>query len=186
MQGPVAQYWPPLSQYRAPSWSWVSIEGTIEFDYRLDLGNLRGLGARFISCEVVPLRHQTPLGEVRSGKAVLEASLIPAKDVPVRGYPGQDPESYRIGGLLTLDDHPKEWQGHAYLLEDDLYDNTWAMLLGEGRDGSGKMTRTTALILMPSLDETESFKRVGFWTSSVKGASKLWLGAKNRRMLTLI
>jgi hypothetical protein len=60
------------------------------------------------------------------------------------------------------------------------------MLLGEGRDGSGKMTRTTALILMPSLDETESFKRVGFWTSSVKGASKLWLGAKNRRMLTLI
>jgi hypothetical protein len=186
IQGPGGQYWPPLSQYRAPSWPWASIEGPIEFDYRFDLGNLGGLGARLLSCEVIPLRRQTPLGEVRSGKAVLEASLIPARDVPIRGYPGQHPEPYRIGGLFTLDDQPKEWQGRAHVLEDDLYDNAWAMLLGEGRDGPGKMTRTTALILVPSLDEAESFKRVGFWTSSVKGASKLWLGAKSRRTLSLV
>jgi hypothetical protein len=52
------------------------------------------------------------------------------------------------------------------------------MLLGEGRYGSGKASWTTALILMPFLDETESFKRVGLWNSSVRGQSKLWVGAK--------
>jgi hypothetical protein len=186
VEGPGAQYWPPLSEYRAPSWSWASIEGPIEFDYRFDLGNARGLGARLISCEVVPLRHQTPLGEVQSGKAVLEASLIPARDVPIRGYAGQDPESFRIGGNLTLDDHPKEWIGRAHLLQDELFDNAWAMLLGEGRYGSGKASWTTALILMPFLDETESFKRVGFWNSSVRGQSKLWVGAKKRRTVTIV
>jgi hypothetical protein len=84
-----AQYWPPLSEYRAPSWSWASIEGPIEFNHRFDLGNARGLGARLISCEVVPLRHQTPLEEVQSGKAVLEASSIPARDVPIRDMQGR-------------------------------------------------------------------------------------------------
>jgi hypothetical protein len=186
LEGPESQYWPPLSKYRAPSWSWASIEGPVEFDYRFDLGNLRGLGARLISCEVTPLRKQMPLGEVQDGKAVLEASLIPARDVPIRGYLGQDAGSFRVGGSLTLDDHPKEWWGRAHVLEDDLYDHAWAMLLGEGRDGSGKMTRTTALILMPTLNETDTYKRVGFWTSSVKAASKLWLSTKNRMTITII
>lgn len=186
LYGPEGQYWPPLAEYRAPSWSWASIEGPIEFDYRFDLGNVRGLGARLISCDVTPLKHQVPLGEVKSGKAVLEASLIPARDVPIRGHPGQDGESYRTGGLLTLDNHPKEWWGRAHVLEDDLFDNAFAMLLGEGRDGSGKMTRTAALILMPSLGGIDTYRRVGFWTSSVRAASKLWIGTQNRRTLTLV
>jgi hypothetical protein len=184
--GPEAQYWSPLVEYRAPSWSWASIEGPIEVDYRFDLGNLRGLGARLISCEVIPLRDQVPFGEVKSGEAVLEASLIPAREMPIRGYLGQDAESYRIGGILTLDNHPKEWWGHAHVLEDDLFDDALAMLLGEGRDGSGKMNRTTALILMPLLNKTDTYQRVGFWTSSVKGASKLWVGAKKRRTVTIV
>jgi hypothetical protein len=60
------------------------------------------------------------------------------------------------------------------------------MLLGEGRYGSGKASWTTALILMPFLDETESFKRVGFWNSSVRGQSKLWVGAKKMRTVTIV
>jgi len=60
----VQRYWPPLTEYRGPSWSWASIEGPIEFDSRLDQGNMRGLGAKLISVEIVLLRNEIPLGEV--------------------------------------------------------------------------------------------------------------------------
>jgi hypothetical protein len=118
-------YWPPLSEYRAPSWSWASIEGPVEFESRLDLGNMRGLGVKLTSVEIIPLRDQAPLGEVRSGEALFEASLIPARDVLIRGGLGQDAEAYRIGGQLILDNHTKDsWPspqaGCLSLLDDDL------------------------------------------------------------------
>lgn len=52
----------PLEHYRAPSWSWASIEGPVEFDTRVDLGNIRGLAAKLISCETTPLIDQHQLG----------------------------------------------------------------------------------------------------------------------------
>ncbi|KUJ14052.1 HET-domain-containing protein [Mollisia scopiformis] len=190
-QGPADKYWPPLKEYRAPSWSWASIEGPIEFDWRLDLGNMRGLGAKLISCEVVPLRNQASLGEVKSGRAVLEASLIPGRDLPNRGIAGLDAETYRIGGTLVLDNHEEDrWPGpgRAHLLSqgEGLMENSVGMLLGEGRDGGGKMTSTTVLVLMPVEGEVDTFRRVGFWSTSHKGTSKMWVGAGKRKTFTII
>jgi hypothetical protein len=185
-------HWPRLSQYRAPSWSWASVDGPIEFDRRFDLGNMRGLGAKLISYKVVPLRHQAPLGEVESAKAVIEASLIPARDVPIRGLDGMDEKLYFIGGFLALDNHIEgTWPKFAglHILDDELKKNAWAMLLGEGKanlDGPGKMTKSTALILMPVDGEVDTFRRVGFWESSVKASSKLWVGAKHRKTITIV
>lgn len=188
-EDPPETYWAPLEQYRAPSWSWASIEGPIEFDPRFELGDLRGLAPKLIECEIVPLRYQAPLGEVASGKAVLEASLIPAREVPVRGFAGQDAESFRIGRDLKLDNHEREkWPGpnRAHVFDEELKEFGCVMLLGDGRDGAGKMTRTTALVLMPVLGEVDVFRRAGYWHVSVKGASKLWVGAGKRRIVTLV
>jgi hypothetical protein len=86
---------------------------------------MRGLGVKLTSVEIIPLRDQAPLGEVRSGEALFEASLIPARDVLIRGGLGQDAEAYRIGGQLILDNHTKDsWPspqaGCLSLLDDDL------------------------------------------------------------------
>ncbi|KAG0649496.1 hypothetical protein D0Z07_4316 [Hyphodiscus hymeniophilus] len=185
------QYFPPLTEYRAPSWSWASIEGPVHFDSRLDLGNARGLGAKLLSVGVMPLRDQVSLGEAHSGEAILEASLIPVRDLPIRGNGGlgQDAQSFRTGGQTVLDD--QTWldpsaPSYPYFMNEELKEHAWAMLLGEGRDGEGKMTRTVALILLPLIDRPETFQRVGIWESSVKASSKLWVGSKNRRKVIII
>jgi hypothetical protein len=38
---------------------------------------------------------------------------------------------------------------------------------------------------MPMDSEADTFRRVGFWESSVKASSKWWAGAKHRKTITV-
>ena len=124
---------------------------------------------------------------MKSGRVVIEASLIPAVELSVRtSYKhGSGSDEFRNGGSVFLDDHPRDtWPRFADVLDEDMRQNGWCMLLDEGKSGSGKITETAALVLMPVDDDM--FKRIGFYRSSVKGASKAWVGASKRRVVTII
>ena len=56
--------------YRAPSWSWASIDGNISFR-----SDIRLFEAAFVDCTVQPLFANDPFGQVKSGTLVLEGRL---------------------------------------------------------------------------------------------------------------
>lgn len=171
------EYHPQLKAYRAPTWSWASIDGPVEFDSRFDIGNARGLQARLISCEF-------DMSSNSDGKAIFEASIIPLAKLPT--------DQIRSFAEVYFDDPPTfptmpedKWPANRILdLDEDMMQRAWCMLLGEGRDGVGKMSRTVGLILTSKSEET--FERIGLYTSVMKGLSKLWVGAANRRIVTIV
>jgi hypothetical protein len=168
-------YNPPLSEYRAPSWSWASIDGPIEFDFRFDLGNARNLAAKLISCEF-------DMNSKKKDFAVLEASMIPARDIP-------DPDN-ASRGIVFLDDHREDtwprFSDRLTLLNEEMMGLTWCLLLGEGKSGSGKMMKTIGMLIMEVEEPPGAFSRIGLYESNVKSTSKLWVGPEKRRIVKII
>lgn len=168
-------YYPPLLEYRAPSWSWASIDGPIEFDFRFDLGNVRNLGAKLVSCVF-------NMDSKDKDFAVLEASMIPAREIP-------DPDN-ASRGIVFLDDHREDtWprlSDRLTHLNEEMMGLTWCMLLGEGKSGSGKMMKTIGLLIMEVEHPQGAFSRIGLYESYVKGTSKLWVGREKRRIVKII
>jgi hypothetical protein len=170
-------YFARLQEYRAPSWSWASIDGPVEFDFRFDLGNARGLGAKTRSC----LHDQNASN--------IDAIEIEGYAIPITSLP--NPKSHFLGSTY-LDDHPDDGQWPQFgdnvdHLNEEMKAICLCLLLGEGKFGAGKMMKTTALILMPvSGQADDTFQRIGLWESSIKGTSKLWASPKNKRSLRII
>ena len=67
---PSKNYHPPTT-YRAPSWSWASIDGPV------GLMMLEEVDAELIEHSISPKRASAPLGQVTGGKIVLPAARIP-------------------------------------------------------------------------------------------------------------
>jgi len=168
-------YYARLSEYRAPSWSWASIDGPVQFDTRFDLGNARGMGAK--------VSISTEEGSDESDSLVVEGHIISVQDMLGRSSSHQ--------GHLCLDDHSEEskWPFFADDFERNLSEedrqSAFCLLLGEGKSGSGKMMKTVALVMLRTKD-TDQFQRIGLWESTVKGASKIWVGGTNRKTIRLV
>jgi Heterokaryon incompatibility protein (HET) len=70
-------------KYRAPSWSWASIDGNVNF---VLAGNHDSISlTKFIDCSVEPLFSKDPFGRVRSGTLVLRGPLKQATEVRWEG-----------------------------------------------------------------------------------------------------
>lgn len=168
-------YYPALLEYRAPSWSWASIDGPIEFHFRFDLGNARGLGAKLVSCVF-------DMDSKEKDFAILEASMIPAREIP-------DPNNVSRR-IVFLDDHREDtwprFSDRLTHLNEEMMGLTWCMLLGEGKCGSGKMMKTIGLLIMEVEDPPGAFSRIGLYESHVKGTSRLWVGPEKRRVVKII
>jgi hypothetical protein len=70
--------------YRAPSWSWASLDGNITFS-----SGTPPFKAAFVDCTVQPLFTNDPFGQVRKGTLVLEGRL---KQFEVRWQIGKESE----------------------------------------------------------------------------------------------
>ncbi|KAF8856564.1 HET-domain-containing protein [Acephala macrosclerotiorum] len=161
---------PPVLEYRAPSWSWASIDGPVEFDFESNTVSKKGLNAKLIS-----VAFDLDLHSKKEDAAILEASLIPAEKIP-------HPNGLSGPGHSWYMDHDARI---TYLNEESLKD-TWCMLLTEGRVGSGKLIRATALMLRAEPDKPDCFYRAGLFRSDMKGISKLWADLKTRRQVKIV
>ncbi|CAG8977731.1 hypothetical protein HYALB_00012166 [Hymenoscyphus albidus] len=67
--------YPRPKEYRAPSWSWASVDGNVIYAFKYDMGpSSFAEGLKFVSCKVEP----APLNRVSGGELVLEGRLRPA------------------------------------------------------------------------------------------------------------
>ncbi|KAI0655306.1 heterokaryon incompatibility protein-domain-containing protein, partial [Cubamyces menziesii] len=67
----------PIQRYtQAPSWSWASFDGGVEFPNRLGSGRVL---AKVIKCTVKLQNKNLPFGQVAGGSLVLNSRLIPCK-----------------------------------------------------------------------------------------------------------
>lgn len=169
-RGTSDEYFPPVLEYRAPSWSWASIDGPVEFDFESNTASKKGLNAKLISVD-----FDLDVHSKKEDAAILEASLIPAEKIP-------HPNGLSGPGHSWYMDHDARI---TYLNEESLKE-TWCMLLNEGRVGSGKLIRATALVLRPEPDKSDCFYRAGLFTSNMKGISKLWANPKTRKEVKIL
>lgn len=89
----------PLA-YRAPSWSWASVEGRISYDsYPRRYGGVKLLEAK------TQLQTANPFGEVVGGSLLLSGSLVKARlDVALQKYGWEDQGSYELTPLVDTAD----------------------------------------------------------------------------------
>ncbi|SJK98413.1 uncharacterized protein ARMOST_01680 [Armillaria ostoyae] len=90
--------------YRAPSWSWASIDGEVNL---LSCGN-DGILCSIIHCDVTPARPVNPFGAVKvGGSLVLDTILQPAV-----WYPASERES--LFTVAHAQSDPSEWPESYY------------------------------------------------------------------------
>jgi len=83
-----AESWYIFPYYRAPSWSWMSIDGPIFMWNSKDIESAH-ICARVLDCHV-ELKGQNPYGELTGGWLKIEAPLAEVKDSQIFGYePGK-------------------------------------------------------------------------------------------------
>ncbi|KAG9231165.1 heterokaryon incompatibility protein-domain-containing protein [Amylocarpus encephaloides] len=161
--------------YRAPSWSWASIEGTIEFHFQNGHATKTKVpGAKLISCTVEPAIQEFPLLEVKGGQAIVEGQMILLSASPIAAKSKPD------RGDVYWDDHPLDSQ-----LDEETSKNCWCVLLGEAWAGH-KSSEAISLILLPIPGQQDTFKRIGLHRYLSKASSKAWAGPTKRRMIKVV
>ncbi|RDL41046.1 uncharacterized protein BP5553_01025 [Venustampulla echinocandica] len=165
------------ASYLAPSWSWASIEGPIEFQFQNGpvLKPPKVPGAKLISCTVETVSEHAPLGEVKGGRVILEAQLIPVSASPILQKSGFE------GGVVYWDEFYPSWE-----LDDEMKQTCWCMLLGEAWASSPKSSEAISLVLVPVDGSQDVFRRIGLHRYLAKAAAKPWNGATKRRTITII
>ena len=124
--------YPPPSIYRAPSWSWASIDGPVR------LMMLEEVDAELIEHSITPKMAEAPLGQVKAGKMVLLAARTSFHIMSKRS-------SWILDLSLDIDNTNE--------LEEEEHDNASLMLLGR------TFGILVGLLLMPA--DAGSYKRIG-------------------------
>ncbi|KAJ6510355.1 HET-domain-containing protein [Mycena sanguinolenta] len=80
----------PDKRYRAPSWSWASVDGRVLpylLDDRLNIARAEIKSCVILSCDVTLATATLPFGKVASGKLVIQTSMISAAWSPEEPQP---------------------------------------------------------------------------------------------------
>lgn len=138
------------SAYRAPSWSWASIEGRVTmvherqdpgYDYQYE----SDLCCEILDCKTEPVSDLNPFGEVKSGYLILRGHLASARC----GAPVTD--EYYVDRVPVLDErtvNPLGWFDPDVVLaaKGAPIDRIWLLLLHTSKSSSGSQW----LALMPA------------------------------------
>jgi hypothetical protein len=166
-----------LCGIKGPSWSWASVNGPVCNVVQWVRSEAPG-GAKIISCEVTPTRHENPFGQVLSGRLTIEAFLIQERYA--------DP-SWLVDTCMDSDAKCQN--------EDDICD-LWCLLLGcapdNGMEPDG-LPQWDGLLLKCLPDGT--FKRLGhfsqdldrelneFWSDDKMGFEEYYAKLKDEQSL---
>jgi hypothetical protein len=156
--------------YRAPSWSWASIDGNISFHSEPEVARFH---AAFVDCTVQPLFANDPLGRVKNGTLVLEGRLkqFEARWESEKGFPRfYGPEGSHVGpiwpntvGRNVPEEIRAEWREMK----------PWCL----------QMSARHSLVLLPVKDDGSGhFQRVGIAIIEKSG----WFEDAPRRIVPII
>ncbi|KAI0723615.1 HET-domain-containing protein [Earliella scabrosa] len=152
---------PRPQAYRAPSWSWASIDGRVlasSVDDRLDPNSEETETCEIVGCEVVEATPAVPFGAVSSGTLHLRAAMVEA----VWNPDSSTPDIYVLTSTPSTSDSPTEpvHIGSAYPdCKEDVQD-IWAVPV---------LWNTTAQyaagLIVTRADEPGRYRRVGYFHS---------------------
>ena len=155
--------------YRAPSWSWASIDGNISFS-----SDIRLFDAAFVDCTVQPLFANDPLGQVKSGTLVLEGRLKQA-EVRRKFSHSLFPHLVGLDGSFVGD----VWLDNEHRRPRDYSSTEWRGM----KPWCLQITFEAALVLLPVREHgSDKFRRVGILFEDVEG----WFEGTPRRTVSII
>ncbi|RPD62117.1 HET-domain-containing protein [Lentinus tigrinus ALCF2SS1-7] len=164
---------PRPERYRAPTWSWASVDGHVWpslLDDRLDLESVDTQTCDILSCEVTPVTADLPLGQVSSGVLTLRARMFKASWNPAASMP----DLYLYDKLDQPTDTLPLHIGCAYPDSDVDAKEIWALPLM----WNTKTQHAAGLIVTRLTDSTATenapFRRVGYFHSPEDGSGGLW------------
>ncbi|PPQ97913.1 hypothetical protein CVT26_002999 [Gymnopilus dilepis] len=145
--------------YRAPSWSWAAVDGSVmpgRFDGGARLGDST---AEVLRCEVTLNHPQLPFGEVTSGVLILRAPAV-------RLHPdqGQEELDLELIGAVYLDSKDDQ----------DVHD-VWAVPLHRNEAEIEGIIVTVEQKGTPGVDRIVKHRRVGYFDSRGIGGSSSWV-----------
>ncbi|KAK1758983.1 heterokaryon incompatibility protein-domain-containing protein [Echria macrotheca] len=135
---PQSTTWRRPKGYRAPSWSWASIEGPVRMDIKRDSGKWSGMyvaeDVKLVEAKVDPVSERNPYGEVKGGWLKLVTRLC---KVVVGTYRNEE------SGI-----NPEFWLKEDKWMDKRVMERTKELYVRDG-DGGGKRRVGRVVLDMP-------------------------------------
>ncbi|KAE8441729.1 hypothetical protein EG329_004515 [Mollisiaceae sp. DMI_Dod_QoI] len=111
----------PRPTYRAPTWSWVSIDGAINFHYSVESLGLMTEHAQLVHCFTEPTQKEAPMGQLKGGIITVRAVVLGFLELQTR---------FISGGIVDSHNFSPDCSGTEKTIEENLH--AFFLILGFG------------------------------------------------------
>lgn len=167
---------PRPTNYRAPSWSWASIDGLVEYRYMEEKKAKASctIQSKIVHCQVTLAREDIPFGEVLAATLTLNSHMKKAKLE-------SESESGHVSVQLDSDAEPVKI-GWANIDAIEKKDEVWITPLIWDKEG----TSIEGLILAAASAGGNCFRRVGHFTNLFGLKDIRWIENAPQQIITLV
>ncbi|CAG8973227.1 hypothetical protein HYALB_00006396 [Hymenoscyphus albidus] len=211
-----AELYKPFTKWRAPSWSWASIEGPLEFEFQNGYAqtSTSSTHKQPDNPKKIPdhIRAKIAAGQLKASKSqpprIPAAKLISCTTIPVspllplgeitsgvlvlqaQAIPLSASPFYAHENVSEKGKMYWDWIPPPAILGEERIAGCWVLLLGEAYGGKGR-SLAVGLVVEEVGEEKgegqeERWKRVGVYTYLGKAAAKAWAGGEKRRGFTVV
>lgn len=169
---------PRPTNYRAPSWSWASIDGLVEYQY-LEEKTAKANGTiecEILSCHVLLAREDMPFGAVSAATLTLNSHIQKAKleSKCKSGHVSVQLDSDSEAALVKI--------GWADIDAMEEKDEVWLIPFIWDKEGAS----VEGLILAAASNCENYFRRVGRFTNLFGSKDIRWIKNAPRQIITLV
>ncbi|KAF8889454.1 hypothetical protein CPB84DRAFT_1785632 [Gymnopilus junonius] len=160
------QTWPPMGPdeallprpegYRAPTWSWASVDSKLKLETFCPKTSDASYEGEIVECKVTPKSDLHPLGEIADAKLTLKVKMYPLMRNEIKGPPTEGPtnsndEEERIRGIIF-----DSTEG----TEPDISKDFYVVILRAGRQWGNQGDWMLGLIMVRVDGEVEQYRRI--------------------------
>lgn len=164
-------------KYRAPSWSWASIDGLVEYRYveETEAKASYNIECEILNCQVMLAREDMPFGEVLAATLTLKSNIKEAK---------LESQSQSGHVLVQLDSEVELVKiGWANMdAAEEKNEVFWISPLMWDKEGAS----VEGLILATAASNEYCFRRVGQFTNLVSSRDIRWIESAPKQIITLV
>ena len=164
-------------KYRAPSWSWASIDGLVEYRYveETEAKASYNIECEILNCQVTLASEDMPFGEVLAATLTLKSHIKEAK---------LESQSQSGHVLVQLDSEVEPVKiGCANMdAAEEKNEVFWISPLMWDKEGAS----VKGLILATAASNEYCFRRVGQFTNLVSSRDIRWIESASKQIITLV